>query len=86
MKKIIEWFDGTFKDHVVNLVGNFKTNYLIAVLKRDLTQDIISDTSGDFQKALVALAKVCYAEAFWVIIAINKNQCSQDYFGETCNK
>ncbi|KAJ7427589.1 Annexin A1 isoform p37 [Willisornis vidua] len=27
------------------------------VLKRDLIQDIISDTSGDFQKALVALAK-----------------------------
>ncbi|RMC17950.1 hypothetical protein DUI87_04824 [Hirundo rustica rustica] len=51
------WFDGTFKDYVVNKVDNFKGNYLIAVLKRDLTQDIISDTSGDFQKALVALAK-----------------------------
>jgi len=33
--------------------------HLISVLKRDLTQDIISDTSGDFQKALVILAKVC---------------------------
>ncbi|XP_050185288.1 annexin A1 [Myiozetetes cayanensis] len=31
--------------------------YYKEVLKRDLTQDIISDTSGDFQKALVALAK-----------------------------
>ncbi|NWR94382.1 ANX12 protein, partial [Furnarius figulus] len=31
--------------------------YYNEVLKRDLTQDIISDTSGDFQKALVALAK-----------------------------
>ncbi|NXS07853.1 ANX12 protein, partial [Neodrepanis coruscans] len=31
--------------------------YYKEVLKRDLTQDIISDTSGDFQKALISLAK-----------------------------
>ncbi|NXA13316.1 ANX12 protein, partial [Sapayoa aenigma] len=31
--------------------------YYKEVLRRDLTKDIISDTSGDFQKALVALAK-----------------------------
>nr|XP_009503301.1 PREDICTED: annexin A1 [Phalacrocorax carbo] len=33
------------------------SRYYKEVLKRDLTQDIISDTSGDFQKALVALSK-----------------------------
>ncbi|NWH82263.1 ANX12 protein, partial [Piaya cayana] len=33
------------------------SRYYKEVLKRDLIQDIISDTSGDLQKALVALAK-----------------------------
>lgn len=30
----------------------------VAVYKNDLSKDITSDTSGDFQKALLALAKV----------------------------
>ncbi|NXC20445.1 ANX12 protein, partial [Corythaeola cristata] len=42
------------------------SRYYKEVLKRDLTQDIISDTSGDFQKALVALAKADRCEESYV--------------------
>ncbi|XP_064032616.1 annexin A1 [Pogoniulus pusillus] len=38
------------------------SRYYKEVLKRDLIQDIMSDTSGDFQKALVALAKADRSE------------------------
>ncbi|KAL2294844.1 hypothetical protein Nmel_008598 [Mimus melanotis] len=55
---------GTDEDTLIEILAS-RTNqeireanrYYKEVLKRDLTQDIISDTSGDFQKALVALAK-----------------------------
>lgn len=33
--------------------------HLFAAYKRDLAKDVVSDTSGDFQKALLALLKVC---------------------------
>ncbi|NXD46171.1 ANX12 protein, partial [Copsychus sechellarum] len=60
---------GTDEDTLIEILAS-RTNqeiteanrYYKEVLKRDLTQDIISDTSGDFQKALVALAKVCYKD------------------------
>uniref|UniRef100_A0A8D0H5Z8 Annexin n=1 Tax=Sphenodon punctatus TaxID=8508 RepID=A0A8D0H5Z8_SPHPU len=32
------------------------------IFKRDLAKDIVSDTSGDFQKALLSLAKVCHVQ------------------------
>uniref|UniRef100_A0A8C3ER45 Annexin n=1 Tax=Corvus moneduloides TaxID=1196302 RepID=A0A8C3ER45_CORMO len=58
---------GTDEDTLIEILAS-RTNqeikeanrYYKEVLKRDLTQDIISDTSGDFQKALVALAKALY--------------------------
>lgn len=39
----------------------------IVELKRDLVKDIAADTSGDFQKALLALVKVCHVQ----ILSIN---------------
>uniref|UniRef100_A0A8C9KW00 Annexin n=1 Tax=Serinus canaria TaxID=9135 RepID=A0A8C9KW00_SERCA len=60
---------GTDEDTLIEILAS-RTNqeireasrYYKEVLKRDLTQDIISDTSGDFQKALVALAKFYYSD------------------------
>ncbi|NWX06647.1 ANX12 protein, partial [Caloenas nicobarica] len=55
---------GTDEDTLIEILASRNnkeireaSRYYKEVLKRDLTQDIISDTSGDFQKALVALAK-----------------------------
>ncbi|OWK61591.1 Annexin A1 isoform p37 [Lonchura striata] len=55
---------GTDEDTLIEILASRNNQeireanrYYKEVLKRDLTQDIISDTSGDFQKALVALAK-----------------------------
>ncbi|XP_064901212.1 annexin A1 [Columba livia] len=55
---------GTDEDTLIEILASRNNKeireacrYYKEVLKRDLTQDIISDTSGDFQKALVALAK-----------------------------
>ncbi|NXF40160.1 ANX12 protein, partial [Nyctibius bracteatus] len=55
---------GTDEDTLIEILASRNNReireadrYYKEVLKRDLTQDIISDTSGDFQKALVALAK-----------------------------
>uniref|UniRef100_A0A8C5X6Y4 Annexin n=1 Tax=Malurus cyaneus samueli TaxID=2593467 RepID=A0A8C5X6Y4_9PASS len=55
---------GTDEDTLIEILASRSNKeikeahrYYKEVLKRDLTQDIISDTSGDFQKALVALAK-----------------------------
>uniref|UniRef100_A0A493TTS3 Annexin n=1 Tax=Anas platyrhynchos platyrhynchos TaxID=8840 RepID=A0A493TTS3_ANAPP len=58
---------GTDEDTLIEILASRNnreireaSRYYKEVLKRDLTQDIISDTSGDFQKALVALAKALY--------------------------
>ncbi|NXX99065.1 ANX12 protein, partial [Centropus bengalensis] len=55
---------GTDEDTLIEIMASRSNQeirevnkYYKEVLKRDLTQDIISDTSGDFQKALVALVK-----------------------------
>ncbi|NWI15224.1 ANX12 protein, partial [Crypturellus soui] len=55
---------GTDEDTLIEIMASRNnkeireaSRYYKEVLKRDLTQDIISDTSGDFQKALVSLAK-----------------------------
>ncbi|POI26051.1 hypothetical protein CIB84_010199, partial [Bambusicola thoracicus] len=55
---------GTDEDTLIEILASRNnreireaSRYYKEVLKRDLTQDIISDTSGDFQKALVILAK-----------------------------
>ncbi|NXS20581.1 ANX12 protein, partial [Mystacornis crossleyi] len=58
---------GTDEDTLIEILASRNNKeikeanrYYKEVLKRDLIQDIISDTSGDFQKALVALAKALY--------------------------
>ncbi|OXB81724.1 UNVERIFIED_CONTAM: hypothetical protein H355_010285 [Colinus virginianus] len=55
---------GTDEDTLIEILASRNnreireaSRYYKEVLKRDLIQDIISDTSGDFQKALVTLAK-----------------------------
>ncbi|NXW81876.1 ANX11 protein, partial [Alopecoenas beccarii] len=55
---------GTDEDTLIEILASRNnkeireaSRYYKEVLNSDLTQDIISDTSGDFQAALVALAK-----------------------------
>lgn len=43
-----------------------KTGYAVfLVYKTDLEKDIVSDTSGDFRKLMVALAKVGFSLCFF---------------------